>query len=42
MAERPLIVIDPHPRTVPLICDEATRSRPGSLGRVVIHRAGSL
>ena len=37
---RPLILLDPHPRTADLIFDAATRQRLESLGRVVAHEGG--
>jgi phosphoglycerate dehydrogenase-like enzyme len=36
MADRPLIVVDPLPRTLDLICDAETRQRLDALGRLVV------
>ena len=36
MAAAPLILVDPLPRTIDMICDEATRLRLQGLGRLVI------
>ncbi len=42
MPNRPLILIDPHPRTVPLICDDDTQDRLQALGRVIVHDDGPM
>ncbi len=34
---RPLILVDPQPRTLGLICDEETRAKLESLGQLVVH-----
>ncbi len=34
---RPLILIDPLPRTLDVICDAATRAKLHSLGELVVH-----
>jgi phosphoglycerate dehydrogenase-like enzyme len=39
MAE-PLILVDPHPRTMELMCDGPTRARLEALGRLVVHDDG--
>jgi phosphoglycerate dehydrogenase-like enzyme len=40
--DEPLILVDPHPRTLDLICDEETRRRLEGLGRLVVHEAGPM
>ena len=42
MAAEPLILVDPHPRTVDLIFDEATRERLFGLGQLVVHDDGPM
>ena len=42
MSDRPLILIDPHPRTMPLIFDAGTRRQLGGLGRLVVHDDGPM
>lgn len=42
MPDRPLILLDPHPRTLSLICDVETRARLQSLGRLVVHEDGPM
>ena len=42
MAAEPLILVDPHPRTVDLIFDEPTRERLFGLGRLVVHDDGPM
>ena len=42
MPDRPLILIDPQPRTLSLICDAETRNRMETLGRLVIHEDGPM
>ena len=42
MPDRPLILIDPQPRTVSLLCDDETRARLEALGRLVIHEDGPM
>jgi phosphoglycerate dehydrogenase-like enzyme len=41
MAE-PLILIDPWPRTLGLLCDAPTRARVEALGRLVVHDDGRM
>jgi len=41
-AERPVILVDPHPRTLDLICDGETRARLDALGEVVVHDDGPM
>src|SRR4051794_16556954 len=38
----PLILIDPHPRTLAQICDAPTRRRLEALGRLVLHEDGQM
>ncbi len=38
----PLIVVDPLPRTLDLICDAATRSKFNALGRIVAHESSAM
>jgi phosphoglycerate dehydrogenase-like enzyme len=38
----PVILVDPMPRTLAMICDAATRSRLEALGRLVIHEDGPM
>ena len=38
----PLILIDPHPRTLAQICDAPTRRRLEALGRLVVHEDGPM
>jgi hypothetical protein len=40
--DRPLILVDPWPRTLERICDAATRARLEALGRVVVHEDGRM
>src|SRR3546814_6271661 len=40
--DQPLILVDPLPRTLDLICDGETRSRLEALGRLVVHEAGPM
>ena len=42
MSDRPLILIDPHPRTMPLILDAGTRGTLEGLGRLVVHEDGPM
>ncbi len=42
MPDRPVILIDPQPRTLSLICDPETRGRMEALGRLVIHEDGPM
>ena len=42
MSDRPLILVDPQPRMLDLICDGATRDRLEALGRVVVHEDGPM
>ena len=42
MAERPLILVDPQPRTLDMICDAPTRARLEALGRLVVHEDGRM
>jgi phosphoglycerate dehydrogenase-like enzyme len=39
---QPLILVDPQPRSLNLICDLATRRRFENLGRIVVHEAGPM
>jgi phosphoglycerate dehydrogenase-like enzyme len=39
---RPLILVDPHPRSLDLICDPAVRARLDALGDLVIHEDGPM
>jgi phosphoglycerate dehydrogenase-like enzyme len=38
----PLILVDPQPRTLDLICDPPTRARLEALGRLVVHEDGRM
>jgi phosphoglycerate dehydrogenase-like enzyme len=38
----PLILVDPLPRTLAMICDAPTRARLDALGRLVIHEDGPM
>ena len=38
----PLILVDPLPRTLELICDEKTRLKLQGLGRIVAHESGRM
>ena len=38
----PLILVDPWPRTLAMICDPPTRARLESLGRLVVHEDGAM
>lgn len=38
----PLILVDPLPRTLGLICDAPTRAKLESLGRLVVHEDGPM
>ena len=40
--QKPLILVDPLPRTLDVICDAATRARFMGLGRVVLHESGPM
>jgi phosphoglycerate dehydrogenase-like enzyme len=42
MDDRPLILVDPLPRTLDLICDAPTRERLEALGRLVVHEDGRM
>lgn len=42
MPDRPLILIDPLPRTLSLICDRETRERMETLGRLIVHEEGPM
>jgi phosphoglycerate dehydrogenase-like enzyme len=37
-----VILVDPQPRTLGMICDAPTRERLATLGRLVIHEAGRM
>jgi phosphoglycerate dehydrogenase-like enzyme len=37
-----VILVDPQPRTLDMICDTPTRERLAALGRLVIHEAGRM
>jgi phosphoglycerate dehydrogenase-like enzyme len=39
---QPLILVDPLPRTLEMICDAPTRARLEALGRLVIHEDGPM
>ena len=39
---QPIILIDPHPRTLDTICDAETRRRLEALGQVVLHEDGPM
>src|SRR3954451_6001342 len=39
---QPLILVDPLPRTLAMICDPPTRARLEQLGRLVIHEDGPM
>jgi phosphoglycerate dehydrogenase-like enzyme len=39
---QPLILVDPQPRSLDLICDHTTRRKFESLGRIVAHENGSM
>jgi phosphoglycerate dehydrogenase-like enzyme len=38
----PLILVDPLPRTLEMICDPPTRARLDALGRLVVHEDGPM
>src|SRR5215208_1096084 len=38
----PLILVDPDPRTLEMICDAPTRERLNALGRLVVHEDGPM
>ena len=38
----PVILVDPLPRTLAMICDAPTRARLEALGRLVIHEDGPM
>ena len=38
----PVILVDPLPRSLAMICDERTRARLDALGRLVIHEDGPM
>jgi phosphoglycerate dehydrogenase-like enzyme len=40
--ERPLILVDPQPRTLDMICDPPTRARLEALGRLVVSDAAPM
>ncbi|MEQ8968140.1 MAG: hydroxyacid dehydrogenase [Azospirillaceae bacterium] len=40
--DRPVILVDPHPRTLGLICDAQTRARLEALGELVVHDDGPM
>jgi len=40
--EKPLILVDPLPRTLDLICDSETRSRLDRLGRLMISEGRTM
>ena len=39
---RPMILVDPQPRTLAMICDDATRARLEALGPLVVHEDGPM
>ena len=39
---KPLILVDPLPRTIDLICDQKTRRKFESLGQIVVHETGPM
>lgn len=39
---QPLILVDPLPRTLDLICDSTTRRKFESLGRIIVHELGPM
>ena len=39
---QPLILVDPLPRTLDLICDDQTRRKFESLGRIIAHESGPM
>ncbi len=39
---RPLILVDPLPRTLDLICDEATRLKLETLGQIIAHETSAM
>jgi phosphoglycerate dehydrogenase-like enzyme len=41
-AVEPLILVDPLPRTLAMICDDDTRARLHALGRLVVHEDGPM
>ena len=42
MDDAPVIIVDPQPRTLDLICDSPTRARLEALGRLVVHEDGRM
>lgn len=42
MTTKPLILVDPLPRTLDVICTPATRRKLDSLGRLVVHETGPM
>lgn len=39
---QPVILVDPHPRSLSTICDTGTRRRLAALGSLVIHEEGPM
>jgi phosphoglycerate dehydrogenase-like enzyme len=39
---QPVILVDPLPRTLAMICDDRTRERLNALGRLVVHEDGPM
>lgn len=39
---QPLILVDPHPRSLDLICDARTRRKFDSLGRIIAYETGPM
>ena len=39
---QPLILIDPLPRTLDVICDAPTRAKLNGLGRLIIHESATM
>ncbi len=39
---KPLILVDPQPRTLDLICTPQTRQRLNALGHLIVHEAGPM
>ncbi len=39
---QPLILVDPLPRTLDLICDEKTRLKFAGLGQIIVHETGQM
>lgn len=42
MGDRPLILVDPLPRTLNLICGPEVRRRPEALGRLVVSEGKAM